>query len=419
MSHEIANEELAPRLENYARLLVRSGVALKEGQELVIMGPVERADFIRLATRVGYEAGAGHVTVIWEDDEVSRLTYQNVETAWFEQVPSWKREQLNSLAEQGACFLRLEGTDPQALLSVDTAKPAAYRKAMNVACRPYRDGMTFGRNPWCIAGVAIESWAQTVYPQLGGEDAVAALWDAILKTSRADGDDPIADWDEHDRQFKRQMSFMNDHRFDRLVYTSSNGTDLTVGMNAGHLWSGGAMLGADGRRFFPNIPTEEVFTSPDRMRAEGVVHSALPLVNSGKVVRDFWFRFEGGEVVDFDAAEGREVLEHILDTDDNARRLGECALVSKHTPIRQTGTLFYDTLYDENASCHLALGEGFPECVEGGMGMDDDELLAHGVNDSDVHVDFMVGADDLSITGVKSDGNEVPVFVDGCWAWES
>ena len=278
--------------------------------------------------------------------------------------------------------------------------------------------MDFGRNAWCIGGVSVLAWARQMFEGLPDHEAMYRLWLAILETSRADGDDPHEEWETHNAAFEKNMRMLNGRSFDRLHYTSSNGTDFVVGLPKGHLWEGGAARTTSGVSFFPNIPTEEVFTSPDRMRADGRVVSALPLVHNGSIVRDFWFEFRDGAVVDFGAEQGTEVLKGILDTDENARRLGEVALISKNTPIRQTGLLFYDTLYDENASCHLALGTGFPECLEGGVDMSPEQLIEHGVNHSHIHVDFMIGADDLSIRGITADGEEVDVFVNGQWAWE-
>ncbi len=409
---------LAPRLEGYANLLVRRCVAVAQGQELVVTAPVEAAYFARMVVRAGYDAGAGHVTVIWGDDDVARLEYERTPLAYFEHMPAWKRAQLNDLAEQGACFLWLEGEDPDVLAGIDPRKPAAARKARNTEATAWRDGMDFGRNRWGIAGVPTAAWARKVFPDEGTVSAIARLWDAILATARADNDDPLEAWRAHDEAFARSLAFMNGHHFDRLHYVSANGTDLTVGLTDRQVWAGGSGASTDGVRFFPNIPTEEVFTSPDRMRVNGIVHAALPLVHDGVVIRDFWFRFSDGAVVEHGAATGGEVLDHILATDENARRLGECALVSKNTPIRQSGLLFYSTLYDENASCHLALGTGFPECYEGGLAMGAYELLAHGVNHGATHVDFMIGADDLRVDGVAVDGTVTPVFVDGQWAWE-
>ena len=414
----LATEALSDQIDLYAELLVKKGVALQPDQELVVQAPVEAADFARRVVRSAYRAGAGHVTVIWHDDAVMRLTYENCPVSYFEVTPSWQVEQLNSLAEAGAAFLFLEGSDPSALKGIDPAKPVAAAKARNTECRSFRDGMDFGHNAWCIAGVPVSAWACEVFPDVSPAEALYRLWVLILEVSRADGDDPESAWETHNASFEKTKRFLNSHHFDALRYESSNGTCLTVGLPAAHVWDGGAGRTRSGVTFFPNIPTEEVFTSPDRLRADGVVHSALPLVRSGQVVRDFWLRFEGGRVVDFDAAQGKEVLRHIIETDEGSCRLGEVALVSKNTPIRQSETLFFDTLYDENASCHLALGMGFPECLEGGTSLSKDDLLARGVNQSSAHVDFMVGADDLNIYGVSADGSEVPVFVNGQWAWE-
>ena len=414
----LATEGLSDQIELYANLLVRKGVSLRRGQELVLQAPVERADFVRRVVAAAYRVGAGHVTVIWSDDAVSRLTYENCPLEFFEHTPSWQVLQLNSLAEDGAAFLFLEGQDPAILKGIDPAKPAAASRARNTECRSFRDGMDFGRNAWCIAGVPVQAWANEVFPDLSPAEALYRLWVLILEVSRADGDDPESSWETHNASFEKTKRFLNGQRFDALRYEASNGTNLTIGLPEGHVWDGGAGRTQDGVTFFPNIPTEEVFTSPDRMRAEGTVHSALPLVHAGQVVRDFWLRFESGRVVDFGAEQGREVLRHIIETDEGSCRLGEVALVSKNTPIRQSDTLFYDTLYDENASCHLALGMGFPECISGGVSMSKEQLSEHGVNQSGAHVDFMVGTDDLSITGVCADGAEVPVFVNGQWAWE-
>jgi aminopeptidase len=384
----------------------------------VVTAPIEAAAFTREVVEQGYAAGAGHVTVIWNDDELSRLEYESCPLDYFEQTPSWKREQLNSLAKTGACFLWLDGSDPDALKGIDPAKPAAASRSRNATCSVWRHGMDFGENAWSIAGVPLEAWSRKVFPDLSAAEAQLRLWEAILDVSRVDGEDPAEAWETHDAAFEKNKRILNERHFDSLHYVSSNGTDLTIGMTDAHIWEGGSASTVSGTKFFPNIPTEEVFTSPDRMRAEGVVHSAMPLVHAGSTVRDFWFRFHEGAVVDYGAEQGREVLRHILETDENAVRLGECALISKNTPIRESGLLFYSTLYDENASCHLALGTGFPDCYEGGCAMDEDALLVHGVNHSHTHVDFMIGADDLSISGVTAAGEEIPVFVHGQWAWE-
>ena len=277
--------------------------------------------------------------------------------------------------------------------------------------------MDFGKNVWCIAGVPAAEWAKVIFPELSEAEAIYRLWIAILDVAHASGEDPQSAWETHNATFEKTKRFMNSHQFEELRYESSNGTNLTIGMNPGHLWEGGAGKTQDGTLFFPNIPTEEVFTTPNYRKVNGTVHSALPLIHAGQIVKNFWFTFKDGEVVDYGAEQGKDVLTSIV-SQKGGKYLGECALISKNTPIRQSGILFYDTLYDENASCHLALGMGFPECLEGGLEMNPDELLAHGVNQSTTHVDFMIGADDLNIWGISADGKETPIFVNGQWAWE-
>ncbi len=410
-------DSLRKPIEQYAELVVKKGINVQPGQEVVVTAPIERADFVRQLVAKAYEAGAGHVTTLWTDDALARLEYQNVSLSYFEHTPAWKREQLDSLAESGAAFLMVVGTDPHALDGIDPAKPMTAIRARNEQCAVYRNGLDFGKNAWSIVGAPIEKWATTVFPHYAPQEAVYRLWRAILLAARADGADPQAEWERHDATFQKNKRILNGYAFDALRYTSSNGTNLEVGLNEGHIWGGGGACTVGGTAFFPNMPTEEVFTSPDRTRTSGVVHAVMPLVHAGRIVRDFWLRFDEGRVVDFGAVEGCDVLKGIVEADEHSCYLGECALISKDTPIRQSGLLFYHTLYDENASCHLALGTGFPECLEGGVAMSQEELLAHGVNQSHTHVDFMIGADDLEVTGITKSGDEVPVFVDGRWAW--
>lgn len=414
----IAMHQLEPRLKLYANLLVRGGVAVQPGQEVVITAPVETAQFVRMVVESAYEAGAGHVTLIWNDDICTRLEYNYCPLERFEKIPDWQAERLNSCARNGACFLWLEGQDPDALQGVDSAKTSARIRASHNQCKDYRHGLDFGENAWSIGGVPVLAWARKVFPGLEDHEAMYRLWVAILETSRVVDDDPESTWETHNATLAKNKRLLNEGHFCALHYTASNGTDLTVGLPENHLWEGGAGVTKGGTMFFPNIPTEEVFTSPDRNRAEGIVYSALPLVHNGALVRNFWLRFEAGSVVDFGAEQGENVLRGILETDEGARHLGECALISKNTPIRQSGLLFYNTLYDENASCHLALGMGFPDCYKDGVNMDADTLLAAGVNSSAQHVDFMIGTDDLNIVGITATGEEEPIFVHGQWVWE-
>lgn len=409
--------ELRERLEKYAQLVVERGVALAEGQKLVVSAPLDAADFTRMVVERAYEEGASYVEVIWHDDAVTRLGLDHADASFFQIVPSWMADRYNGQVRDGAAVLSILSDDPEAMKGADTDKLMARTVATHAACREYYDALDMGRTRWCIVGAASEPWATKVFPELAPEEAVKRLWGAILDASRVD-EDPVAAWDAHRESFEARKRWLDGQHFDRLRYRAGNGTDLTVGLVEGSHWEGGGQEGADGTYFFPNIPTEEVFTSPDRMRADGVVHSALPLVCNGSPVRDFWIRFEGGKAVECGAEEGQDVLEGVIATDEGSCRLGECALVPYHSPIRQSGVLFYETLFDENASCHLALGRGFPETLEGGYDMTEEELLAAGVNDSAAHVDFMVGTEDLDVVGVRDDGAEVQVFSHGDWAVE-
>lgn len=413
--------ELETGLERYAQLIIVKGLALEKGQELFVNAPIQVAEFTRTVVKCAYEAGASYVTVNWHDDAVSRYGYEYVDIERFRSVPAWLAQRNNSVAHNGAAVLTILSDDPHALRGIDQKKVMARTVALHEACKEFYDSMDFGKTRWCIVGAASEQWATRVFPKMSPEAAVKRLWKAILDTARVEARldaDALAAWDEHRASFDARKKWLNDHHFDCLRYRSANGTDLTVGLlEKGH-WEGGGQEGADGTYFFPNIPTEEVFTSPDRLRVDGVVHSALPLVYNGSTVENFWIRFEHGKAVDCDAEVGADVLEGIIKTDENSCYLGEAALVPFDSPIRNTGILFLETLYDENASCHLALGKGFPETYENGYGMSGEELLDAGVNDSAAHVDFMIGTADLQITGVKADGTEVPVFVDGNWACE-
>ena len=407
---------LDERLERYAELLVAKGCALREGQELFVRSPIEVASFTRKVVACAYAHGAKLVTVQWGDQQTDRLAYDNAPQEVFDTMPEWAALRNNSMARNGAAVLTILSDDPQIMKGVDQRKVMARIVAGHAQCKEFYDALDRGRCVWCIAGAASPAWARQVFPQLGEQEAVEALWEAILDTSRVT-DDPAAAWDEHRASFDARKAWLDEQGFTALHYSAPNGTDLTVGLIEGSHWEGGGQEGADGTYFFPNIPTEEIFTSPHRLRTSGTVHSALPLIYNGSPVEDFWIRFEEGRAVDWDARVGKEVLSGIIETDDNSGYLGECALVPFDSPIRNTGILFLETLYDENASCHLALGKGFPEVLEGGYDMGDDELLEAGLNDSAAHVDFMIGTGDLSIDGIRPDGVSVPVFRNGNWAF--
>ena len=411
-------EGFEEKLEKYARLAVRSGCNLQEGQELFVVADIATAPLVRKIVAEGYAAGASIVTVRWTDEVCGRLAYEHRSLESFETFPEWQAVLQNGMARRGAALLFIDSDDPEALAGIDQRKLVALTKAAHAACKEWRDGMDFGRNVWCIIGAASPAWAAHVFPDLPLDEAVERLWEAIFATVRVDRDDPVAAWEEHRRSFEARRAFLDAKHIDTLHYTSGLGTDITIGLAEGSIWQGGGSETVGGTAFFPNMPTEEIFTSPHRMRTEGTVVASMPLNHNGSLVEGFSLTFHEGELVDFHAERGEDVLRELFATDEGARRLGECALIPKSSPIRQTGILFLNTLYDENASCHFAVGMGFPDCYEGGLEMDKEALLAAGVNDSATHVDFMLGTDDLRIVATTRDGEEFAVFEGGTWAFE-
>ena len=406
---------LEARIDKYAELLVVKGCALEQGQELYLNAPVQTVDFTRRVVKCAYEHGASYVTVSWHDGLTNRYAYDFASIDRFENMPEWSAERSNSMARNGAAVLTILSEDPLVMRGADQAKMMARTVAVHDACKEYYDAIDFGEMRWCIAGAASKQWAERVFPDCAPEEAISKLWTAILDASRV-GEDALAAWDSHKMSFDARKNWLNSQHFVALHYSASNGTDLVVGLLEKAHWEGGGQTGADGSYFFPNIPTEEIFTSPDRLRVDGIVHSALPLIHNGAPVEDFWIRFEGGRAVEFDAREGKDVLEGIINTDENSCYLGECALVPFDSAIRNTGILFYETLFDENASCHLAFGKGFPECYENGYELNCLELLNAGINDSAAHVDFMIGTSDMNIVGIRADGTKTDVFINGNWA---
>ena len=405
------------KLKEYARLAVVTGLAVKPGQEVMISASVEVADFVHLVMEQAYKAGASDVVVEWMDNEAAKLRYQHSYMEKISQCPEWTSLMRNTMAQRGAAFLSIRSDDPRVLADVDPKKPAAAQKASRNACGPFVEAHRNGTMPWCIIGAASPKWAQAVFPDLPEQEALDRLWDAIFQTARVDSGDAVAAWEAHRQEFQKRIAWLNEQGFDALHYQNSLGTDLTVGLLPGGIWCGGGAATADGRWHFMNLPTEEVYTAPHRERTEGTVYSSMPLNFNGNLIDQFYLTFEKGRVVDFGAKQGEEVLRSILEMDEGAKYLGECALVPHDSPISNLGILFYNTLYDENASCHLAVGSGISEAIEGGMSKSREELLQVGINDSLTHVDFMFGTADLSITGIRPDGTRVPVFQNGNWAF--
>ncbi len=405
------------RIEEYAELLIRTGVNLQKGQELLLRAPVERADFARLCAKKAYEAGCREVHTQWMDSDLARMRFLHGESEIFDKMDPWRADMLNMLSERGAAFLSIVGEDPEALSGVDPDRLRRSSISTGKAIRPYREKAMSNGVRWCVAGAPVAAWAVKVFPELSEADAVDALWDALLDTARVFPEGgAAAQWETHVANFKRRIEILNGYDFQFLRYKNSIGTDLTVELPAGHFWTGGSEIAKDGVEFCANIPTEEIFTAPKRDGVNGTVAASLPLVLNGDIVEGIVFTLKDGKITEAKASKGLELLEAQLATDEGARYLGEVSLVPCSSPLRKTRLLFYETLYDENASCHFAFGEAYAS-VRGSEDMTPEERLAAGLNNSMTHVDFMVGTEDLSVTGVTRDGREIPVFVNGEFAF--
>lgn len=407
------------KLREYAKLLVTTGVALQKGQVLNLRSDVDCAPLARLCAQYAYEAGAKDVVNDWRDDAMARLRFLHADDGVFDEVYPWEGVRSDHLADIAAPYLVIIGSDPEALAGVDAERINRASRARYPAVKRYSDAQMASRIQWSIGAYATPAWARKVFPHLPVDEAVAKLWDAIFDAVRVTGDGKAVErWQEHIRRQKRVLEILNSHRFVSLHYQNSLGTNFTVGLPEGHFWAGGAepCKTIPGLEFVANMPTEEVFTLPHRDKAEGRVYAAMPLALNGNLIENFYLDFKDGKIVDVHAEVGEEYLRQAVNLDEGSLHLGEVALVPYHSPIRDTGILFYETLFDENAACHLAFGEAYP-CLEGAEGKTKEELLTLGVNDSMTHVDFMVGTADLSITGLTADGQEVAVFRNGDFAF--
>ena len=402
-------------LRNYARLIARVGANVQKGQEVLLIAGLDQPEFVKLLAEECYRAGAKKVHVDWTYDPLQKVHARWQKQAVLSKVEDWEKAKLQHMADTLPVRILLTSSDPDGLAGIN---PKYFKAAQAKAAvqKPYRDAIA-NKHQWCIAAVPGEAWAKKIYPKLSKHQAVEQLWKDILFTSRADGEDPVAAWEAHNKDLKSRCAYLDSLGLRELRYKSSNGTDFKVGLIPQGRFQAGADTTLQGVSFSPNIPTEEVFTSPDRNTAEGIVYSTKPLSVQGQLIENFYVRFEKGRAVEVKAEKGQSVLEYVVSMDDASHYLGECALVPKESPINASGLLFCNTLFDENAACHLALGRGFNECVEGFENMSDEEICALGVNDSISHTDFMIGADDLSIDGVTADGKVVPIFRDGTWAF--
>ena len=409
------NQEL---LNKYAAFTVQVGVNVQKGQTLIIRCPVEGAYFGRACMEAAYKAGARDVVIRWEDEKAARIRMElGEEEALSETKPYELRSYLDyAESEGGCCLLAIHASDPEIFKGLDTAKINRVSLTKQEAMKSWREYTMKDRVQWCVVAIPTPAWAASVFPGLDEDEAQEKLWSAIFDVCRVTGGDPVSAWKEHVAKTSACRDKLNELQLESIHMTSANGTDLTVGLAEGHTWEGACSKAENGAVFIANVPTEEVFTAPHRERVNGVVKGTKPYVYNGQLIEGFSVTFKDGVVVDYSAEKNAELLGQLLDSDEGARRIGEIALVPASSPINRSGLLFYNTLFDENAACHIAFGAGYPTTVKGGAAMTTEELLACGVNDSAIHEDVMVGAEDMTITGLTKSGETVTIFENGEWA---
>ena len=402
-------------LRDYARLIAKCGVNVQKGQEVFLHAELDQPEFVRILTEECYKLGAKKVVVDWTYQPLQKthVRYRSLRT--LSELSDYEEERWKHYVKELPCRIYLVSEDPDGLKGINTAKLAKARQKTYRIIKGYRDQME-NRYQWCIAAVPGVKWAKKLFPELTAHQAVEALWEKILQTARVDGD-PVAAWADHNRDLAARCAYLNALGIRSLHYEASNGTDLTVGMIPEAEFKGGGDTSLQGIYFNPNIPTEECFISPMRGKAEGLVVASKPLSYDGQLIEGFWIRFREGRAVEWDAERNRDLLDKLIGMDEGSAFLGECALVPFDSPVNRTGILFYNTLFDENACCHLALGHGFADTIRNYQNYTLEQCREMGVNDSMIHEDFMIGTPDLSITATTEDGREVPIFRGGTWAF--
>ncbi len=402
-------------LREYAKLIARVGANVQKGQDVLIHAGLDQPEFVQLLVEECYKAKARQVTVEWSYQPLAKLHYRYQSLKTLATVEEWQKARLEHYCDTVPARIHLTSADPDGLKGINMTKMAKARQLSYPIIKPYSEKMD-GKQQWCIAAVPGKAWAKKVFPGERASVAMEKLWEAILSTSRVT-DDAIAAWNDHNADLLARCDYLNDLGIEKLHYTADNGTDLTVGMIPEAIFCGGGETAKTGVYFNPNIPTEECFISPMKGQAEGIVYSTKPLSYQGQLIENFWVRFENGKVVETGAEKGAELLQQMVTMDEGAAYLGECALVPQTSPVNLTDLLFYNTLFDENAVCHLALGRGFNDTIRDYHNKTNDECKALGINDSMIHVDFMIGCDSMNIDAICAEGKIVPIFRNGNWAF--
>jgi aminopeptidase len=402
------------KLQNYADLAVKIGVGLQARQRLIVRAPVEGAPLVRLVTESAYKAGARLVDIMWSDDAVTLARFKYAPRDSFEEFPTWRTEVLLKAAEQGDALLSIYATDPDLLKDQDPELITLTQRVAQTHMLPFSKKVMSNQLNWSIISLPIASWAAKVFPEDTPEGQMSKLWETIFKICRADQPDPLAAWQDHIEQLASRRDYLNAKQYTALKYTAP-GTNFTLGLPQNHIWQSGREETPTGISFVSNVPTEEVFTMPHKDQANGVVTSTKPLSYAGVLIENLSLTFAEGRIVKVTADKGEAVLKKLIGTDQGSARLGEVALVPHSSPISQTGLLFYNTLFDENTSNHIALGRAYRFCMEGGPEMSDEEFTAAGGNDSLLHVDFMIGSDEMDVDGLTADGSAEPIIRAGEW----
>ncbi len=402
------------KLDRLAEVAVRVGLGLQPGQELVVTASIDALPLARRITEHAYRAGASLVTVLYGDDEATLMRYRFAPNQSFDCAAKWLYEGMAAAFKSGAARLAITGADPLLLSNEDPEKVGRANRALSKAYRPALELITRHEINWTIVAGATPAWAAAMFPDDPPDVAIAKLWNAIFRTSRIDNDDPVAAWKAHDRELQRRAAYLNEKRYAALHYRGP-GTDFRLGLADDHLWLGGGTTAGNGFYCIPNLPTEEVFTTPHKDRADGTVTATKPLSYQGTMIDGIQVRFERGRIVDARATRGQEVLEKLIDTDEGARRLGEVALVPHSSPIAHSGLLFFNTLFDENAASHIALGQAYSSCLRDGDKLTPEQLAAKGANDSLIHVDWMIGSGKLDIDGITASAAVEPLMRQGEW----